>query len=100
MCLTGLQFTSIDLAESNMLKVLKSNFVDDSINSWNLSFDCSLQSHDIFSCIFQKKIQMVRLGLGTFMSWNITTAPVVYLASAYVGVFGLGLIRQVDIIFE
>ena len=39
---------------------------------------------------------MVRLGIGTFLRWNITTAPVVFIAGGYITVFSLAVARQVS----
>ena len=46
---------------------------------------------------FDQTQLMVRCGPGTFMRWNITTAPVVFIAAGYIGVFSLAVARQVCI---
>ncbi len=38
---------------------------------------------------------MVRLGIPTFLQWNITTAPVVFIATGYMGILSLAAARQV-----
>ena len=43
---------------------------------------------------------MVRLGIPTFLQWNITTAPMVFIAAGYIGVASLAIARQVFLLVD
>ena len=38
---------------------------------------------------------MARFGVGTFMKWNIMTAPVVYIVGAFAGICAMTTTKQV-----